>query len=86
MKRKVPGYEYVALQQPIWVDKVKLKERVLTENQGTQLDLMFWDLPEIVDQSVASDDFFRALASDRADLDIFGEPIIRIIVSRAWEE
>ena len=84
-KRGIPGYEYVAQETAIWVDKATLKGQVLTDAQGPQLSLRFWDIPKIVDQSAESDAFFAALASDEAALDIFAEPIVQIAVNRAWE-
>ena len=48
-RRSIKGYGYVPQECPIWVNKTKLKKDVLTENQGTQLSLRFWDIPKVVD-------------------------------------
>ena len=64
----------------IWVNKIKLKQDLLSDSAGTKLNLKFWDIPGIVDQSKESDKFFDVLAnvSDTkiSELQIFSEPIV----------
>ena len=69
-KSVVKGYEYAIEEFPIWVDKKRVSDS-LFDPKGfpKKLRLCFFDIPNIMDMSEESDEFFNVLAeSDNLDL------------------
>ena len=85
--RSVNRFEYIAEEFPIWADKREVGKRVFNpDGIPRRLELCFFDIPYIVDQSRGSDRFFRTLAVEDVDHAVFEEEIVQIIIERAWRE
>lgn len=83
--QKVNNFVYVAEEFPIWANKAKIAESIF-EKEGipNKLDLCFFDISYITDQSLDSDKFFETLAFEDIDMNVFDEEIVQIIIERAW--
>ena len=83
----VNNFSYVVEEFPIWANKKDVNDSCFN-NEGipTRLDLCFFDISYITDQSKDSDEFFNVLATKDVDMDIFDEEIMQIIIERAWQE
>ena len=71
----------------IWENKKQVKEIMFDDNKSflQQLNLCFFDIPNINDQSEKSNDFFDAL-SETDSMDLFDSLSINIILEKAWSE
>ena len=85
----VNNYAYIAQEFDIWTDKSLVASEIFDpDGIATRLKLLYFDIPNIVDQSVESDEFFSTLSEGAPTIDtnIFNEEIIQIVIQRAWQE